>query len=141
MVVHGGVGLGGFLHGLEQVGQGVGGVVQLVEHPAHAIQERRVVRVQLHGFFDELFGLFQFDAAFRPHVPHVIHGFRVVGLEFEAFFEIFLGLLVMLGAFVGGPELEVEDVREPVGGGGRGDDFGVIVVLQGLGVILGADIS
>src|SRR5438874_799538 len=100
------------LNGLLQPTQRLARLPALEEHPTHAVQERRVFRLESHRLADQLFGLVEVLPAFGPHVTEIIEGLGEFRRQLEALAEVFFRFREGAVAFEGGAGMKIEQMRE-----------------------------
>ena len=126
--------LEGFLQPLERRAR----LLELEQHPTHAVEVSRVLRLQFHRSFDQFFRLVEFFPAIGPHITEVIHRFGEIRGQFEALAEIFLRLRVVAVAFQRRAELKIKNVGETVRLARFRDHFRFREMSDGLAVFPGA---
>jgi len=132
VIVKRGIRLFGIIERFEHIRQRFFGFFQLEEDPAKAIEEGGVLGFLFDGLFNHLPRLREVDSPLGPHIAEIVQRFGKIGRERQAFFEIILGHVELLDALVGRAKLIIKNMRQPIGIGGPGDDFGPSKCLMAL---------
>src|SRR5437867_4472385 len=111
-------------------------LVEPEKHPAKAVEERRVTRLELHGLLDHLVGLLQIFPALGPHVAQIVQRLGEVRRQFQALAEIGFGFLELVVPLVSGAKLKEKSMSQQVGVFGAGDNLGGGEEFERIRVIL-----